>query len=149
MKRIWKIIIAVILCFAAVNLAWMIWREAKYSRYTDGMEKTVFSQLIVPRFACEDDEGFDYSVKYPDYLSFTGNLCVGVPDKVDGLIIWPLFGGGYEYGILVEQDGIQYQIYLDSEGNPVEESDRNIVQKCQDEIDILLAKAKSMWNLDL
>lgn len=74
---------------------------------------------------------------------------MGVPDKVDGLIIWPLFGGGYEYGILVEQDGIQYQIYLDSEGNPVEESDRDIVQKCQDEIDIILAKAKSMWNLDL
>ena len=148
MKRIRKILIAVILCFAVLNLAWMIWREAKYSHYTGGMEKTVFSQLIVPRFAREDEEGYDYSVKYPDYLSFTGNLCVGVPDKIDGLIIWPLFGGGYEYGILVEQDGIQYQIYLDSEGNPVEESDRFVVQKCRDEIDLLFAKARSMWNLD-
>ena len=92
MKRIRKIIIAVILCFAAFNPAWMIWREAKYSHYTDSMEKTVFSQLIVPRFACEDDEVFDYSVKYPDYISFTGNLCVGVPDKVD------IFGGRVQCG---------------------------------------------------
>lgn len=147
MRKLWKIIIAVILCFAILNLAWMIWRNVKYSRYTDGMKKTVFSQLTVPRYAREDEEGYDYSVKYPDYLSLTGNLCVGVPGKVDGLIIWPLFGGGYEYGILVEQDGIQYQIYLDSEGNPAQEANREIIQKCQDEIEILFAKARSMWNL--
>lgn len=50
--------------------------------------------------------------------------------------------------ILLAQDGIQYQIYLDSEGNPVEASDRDVVQKCREEIDLLFAKARSMWSLE-
>lgn len=148
MKKILRVVIVVILCFALVNLVWIIWREIKYSRFTDGIEKNYFSQFMIPRYACEDVDGYDYLVKYPDYLSLTGNLCVGTPDKIDGLIIWPLFGGGYEFGILIENDGIQYQIYLDDEGSPIEEADRDIVEICQEEIDILFAKAKSRWNLE-
>lgn len=82
-RKIMKIVAVVIGIFALLNLFWFGWRQIRYSAFTDGMEQTELSTPLVPRYAVKDRDSFDYSVKWPDYLSFTGNLAVGFPGTSD------------------------------------------------------------------
>ena len=81
--KLWKWVrIPLIILLAAVlllNLLWFGWRHIAYSRYDGGMTRTEMSSALFPSYAAKDEDGFDYSVKYPDYLSVTGNLAVGFP----------------------------------------------------------------------
>ena len=138
------------------DLAWLGWRHIVYSQYTDEMTQTAMSTAVVPRYACKDIDGFDYSVKYPDYLSTTGNLAVGFPGTdddpfTDGLIIWPKLFGGYEYGVILnslEDGGDGYMFYIDPQGNAVEAEYQLIAEKYEEVIAQLLERAGLMWNLD-
>ena len=156
MKKPLRGILAAVCIFAARNLAWFGWRHIAYSQYMDGMMRTVMSTAVVPRYAFKDMDGFDYSVKYPDYLSVTGNLAVGFPGTdedpfTDGLIIWPKLFGGYEYGVILDsleegKDG--YMFYVDSQGNAVEAEYQPIAEKYEAVITQLLERAGLVWNLD-
>lgn len=105
-------------------------------------------------FAVKDEDGFDYSVKYPDYLSLTGNLAVGFPGTdedlfTDGLIIWPKFSGGYEYGVILdslEEGGDGYMFYIDVQGNAIEDKYRQVSEKYADVIAELLERADGYWS---
>ena len=63
----------------------------------------------------------------------------------NSLILWPLITGGYKYGVLLYEDDVQYQIYVDENGNAVYGEDRRIVSEHAREISILLEKAKEKW----
>jgi hypothetical protein len=70
--------------FILFNAFWFVWREMKYSKYIfEGMEKTEHSNIVVPRFYHVDEDGYSWFVKYPDYLSFTGNITVMMPTGMD------------------------------------------------------------------
>lgn len=151
-----KTVIRAVLCLLALfvlfNICWFVWRAEKYGAYSEGMEKNYFSTWIVPRYKYTDADGYDYSVKYPDYLSLTGNLSVGLPTTeedvfTDFLVIWPKFSGGYEYGVSVEADGVDHQIYINANGSAVHKEDSGIVDRCQENIDALLRRAGEMWDL--
>ena len=75
-RKIMKIVAVVIGIFALLNLFWFGWRQIRYSAFTDGMEQTELSTPLVPRYAVKDRDSFDYSVKWPDYLSgwLSGNI---------------------------------------------------------------------------
>lgn len=138
--------------FVLFNICWFVWRAEKYGAYIEGMETNYFSTRIVPRYIYTDADGYDYGVKYPDYLSLTGNLCVGLPTSeedvfTDFLVIWPKFSGGYEYGVSVEADGVEHQIYINADGSAVHKEDSGIVDRCQENIDALLLRARGMWDL--
>lgn len=149
--------VAIVLClFTAGNLLWFGWRQLQYAPYIRDMEKeTVFSTFLVPRYAAKDADGFDYSVKYPDYLSLTGNLAVGVPTTEDtpfsdGLIVWPKLFGGYEYGVILNNaDGVSdgYMFYIDAEGNAVDAQYDVVAREYADVIGELLKRAKGFWQL--
>lgn len=62
-----------------VNVTWYGWRAEKYRPYIAGMEPQVFYTALDPSYYAVDAEGYTFSVAYPDYLSATGNLCVGTP----------------------------------------------------------------------
>ena len=64
-RKITRIVAVVIGTFAVLNLFWFGWRQIRYSVFTDGMEQTELSTLLVPRYAAKDRDGFDYSVKWP------------------------------------------------------------------------------------
>lgn len=151
-----KIILRAILCllalFILINISWYVWREVKYGSYNTGMEENYFATWIVPRYIQTDEDGYDYGVKYPDYLTTTGNLSVGCPATdgnmfTDSLIIWPKLFGGYECGVFLEE-GEEYQIYINTDGSAIYPEDREVVARHQENIDALLCKAKEMWDLE-
>lgn len=120
------------------------------------MTRAETSSPLFPTYAGKDGEGFDYTVKYPDYLSLTGNLAVGFPGTdenpfTDGLIIWPKVSGGYEYGVILssrESDGNGYMFYIDTQGNALDPEYQPLAEAYEEIIGELLARAESRWQLD-
>jgi hypothetical protein len=151
-KRAVKIILCVLIIFLVINSCWYTWRFLKYSRYSGGMEKNPFYTWLVPRYKWTDADRFDYGVKYPEYLSFTGNLSVGMPTVgedpfSDFLIIWPKFFGGYEYGVSLSYGDLAYQIEINEDGTAVDPQYAELAERCRETIDILLARADEMWHI--
>lgn len=152
-KKVFMIIGGILILFALFNIGWFTWRSTKYSCFTDEMERAAMDTVFIPRYCLTDSENYDYLVKYPDYLSFTGNLSVGMPASdnnlfTDALIIWPQLDGSYEYGVLLyEEDGSGYNIYIDRNGNPLESENQAVVERHYDNICILLQKADERWNI--
>ncbi len=152
-KTVLKVILGILAVFSLLNVSWYIWRMVKYDAYCKGMEKTVFATWIVPRYKHVDADGYDYGVKYPEYLSFTGNMSVGLPAKDDNpftdfLIVWPKVSGKYEYGVSLTEGRNNYQIYINSDGSAVHPEDREVVARFRESINELLRRAKSMWDLE-
>ncbi len=153
-KKALRVILCIILVFfVLINICWYVWRASKYGPYSKGMEKNVFATWIVPRYSFTDDDGFDYGVKYPDYLSLTGNLSVGLPAAdgnpfTDFLIIWPQLSGVCRYGVSLTVDDVTYQIYIKSDGSAVSPEDSEVAVRCQETINVLLRRAEKMWNLE-
>lgn len=156
MKKYLKIILIMICVFAALNLVWFGWRHTVYSKYINGMEETFQSTVLIPRYATKSEDGFDYNVKFPDYLSVTGNLAVGFPGTeddpfTDSLIIWPKLFGGYEYGVILsslEEDDSGYMFYIDSQGNAVDAEYQHIAERYCAVIAELLERAEEVWHLE-
>lgn len=150
-----KLLIAgglVLSIFILSNICWFGWRSIKYDKYTENMEENTFTTVITPRYAYKDGEGYDYLVKYPDYLSFTGNLSVGMPvvdddPFTDALLVWPQLDGNYEYGLLIYEEDSGYQIYIDAQGNALDDTYNEVIERHKDDIDMLLEKADDMWGI--
>lgn len=151
-----KIIIALLAVLALVvlvHVGWYGWRLVKYGAYSKGMDKNPYATWMVPRYMHTDRDGFDYGVKYPDYISFTGNMSVGLPTTPDNyftdcLIIWPKFFGGYEYGVILYTEEEEFQIYVNADGSAVDKKDSEIAERHKETIDTLFRKANEMWDLD-
>lgn len=155
-KKLIKIGICVLICFFGINIFWFTWNQIKYAQFSAAIpEKNKMGVRMLT-----DEDGFDFGVKEPGYLSFTGNLSIVMPsegDEIsfnDGLIVWPKAFGGFEYGVILyeptsDNESIQYQIYIDEEGNAIESDEETalITKKHKDSINILLEKANEMWDL--
>ena len=152
-RKILKIVSIIVAVFVAYNAVWFAWSHTKYGKYTDGMEEMEISNLITPRYVYTSDDRYDYLVKYPDYLSFTGNMSVGLPASdenpfTDALIIWPTISGKYELGVLLyEEGGTEYSVYIDADGNALSEDDKDVVFRHRDAIKDLLIKADEKWSI--
>ena len=151
-KTVFTAALCILALFVAMNTGWYVWRMVKYGAYSKGMEKNFFSTWIVPRYIHTDADGYDYSVKYPGYLSFTGNLSVGLPTTdeevfTDFLVIWPKFTGGYEYGVSLSEGDEDFQIYIHADGSAVYPEDSEIVVHHQETVDALLQRAEEMWHI--
>ena len=152
-KRIIKTVLITVAVFVAYNAAWFAWSHISYGRWNEGMAEVEFSNFITPRYVCTDDDGYDFMVKYPDYLSLVGNMSVGLPSKndnpfTDALIIWPRLIGKCQLGVLLyDDDGTGYSVYIDSNGNALYEEDRDVVSRHREAINDLLAKADEKWNI--
>ena len=151
-KKIFKILLAVVIIFAAYNIIWFAWSRIKYGKLSDGMEKGDFGSFVTPRYIYTDDGGYDYLVKYPEYLTFTGNMSVGSPtteenDFTDALIIWPKVSGRYDFGVLLYENDMEHAIYIDSEGNALSKEDADIVSRHSESIRKLLMTADERWGI--
>lgn len=157
MKKIIRTaLLALLAVFILLNLLWFGWRHMAYAGFAEGMTRTEVSSFLFPTFASKNGDSFDYTVKYPDYLSLTGNLAVGFPGTeedpfTDGLIIWPKALGGYEYGVMLnsrENDGSGYMFYIDAQGNAVDGEYQPVAEEYREVIDELLERAGSVWSLE-
>ena len=157
-KKLLKIFMIIAILFVAYNVVWFTWSHIKYGKLAKGMHEGDFSSFITPRYVYSKD-GYDYLVKYPDYLSLSGNLSVGLPSEeddnpfTDALIIWPKASGRYEFGALLyekaerENQMTGYNIYIDAEGNALFKEDQEIVKRHSEAIKDLLAKADERWDI--
>ena len=151
-RKVLKVITMVLSVFILFNIFWYAWRDMKYASYINEMEENDIQSWIVPRYMHVDAEGYDFTVKYPDYLSFTGNLAVGLPSLdnnpfTDFLVIWPKVLGGYEYGASLTVDGVNYQIMINEDGSAVDSQYSEIAAISKETIDLLLHKANEKWDL--
>ena len=144
------VICALILTFLLTSTAWKIWRSNKYDPFADGMKYATSSTGIVPRYVLKVD-GDTYYVKYPDYLSTTGNLAIKPADDsvLDSLLIWPQTDGTFKYGVILNDGSINYQVYISQSGDTaLYEEDQWLVDAYQTVIEQYLSKANMMWDLD-
>ncbi|TRZ36166.1 hypothetical protein CEQ21_11285 [Niallia circulans] len=85
--------------------------------------------------------------KYPDSLSFTGNLGVTTDDKKYALLIWPSFFGKTEYGLqLVDEKNEMHSITINKNTQAINEEYRDLIKHNKETINILFNKAAKMWK---
>ena len=152
MKKPVKIIIAILIVIVAINALWFGWSRVKYGKLSQGMEENPIDEFLVPRYFYSDEEGYDFGVKYPDYLSLTGNMSVGTPTEgenpfTDALIIWPKLSGKFELGVLLYEEDEGYSILIDSSGNALSKEDEEVVARHKENIEALLKKADERWGI--
>lgn len=143
-KKIIIIILAVIIGFGLYNLTWLGWRTLKYKSYTTGLEEFIENMSYV--YTAEDS--YLYNVKMPDYLTYTGNLCVSVPEGECALLIWPKVISGYDYGVQIQIEEEVYSIMLNNDFSAEDSQFDGIVGEYSETITELHEKAKKMWNIE-
>lgn len=140
-----RIIIFIISAFAVMNISWFLITTIKYDKFIKDLPKVEGSS-----YGMKKEDGYNYSVKKPGYLHYTGNLAVSNSKKGELLIIWPLISGGYEYGVRIEEDGEAYEIYVDENMKPIDKNDTYAVQNIEQHragVEKLFSKANKMWQL--
>ncbi len=154
LKTAMKIIDIVLVIFIILNVVWFGWRSATYRVFVlDGMEETESSTFIVPRYLLTTDDGYSYSIKYPNYLSTTGNLGLTLPSDynealyTDSLIIWPKLDGSYEYGVILYDDDVEWQIMVDASGRALDSQYDEVIEAHAENVALLFEKANEQWDL--
>ncbi len=146
-KKILLALVAVLVSlWLIISVLWYIWREVTYSHYVENIEQSGYSGFLVPSYAVDED-GYTFSVKYPDYLSLAGNLSVWPDDDGVVLIIWPELDGGYTYGVRLVMEDSLYDAYIDETGSAVYDSDSNAVEQYHNEIVAAIDAAHEFWDL--
>lgn len=140
-KKVVLIIAIIVLLFGIYNLLWYFTTQSKYTNYSEGMDEFVANKSYV----LNPGNGYLYNVKYPDYLTFTGNLAVADENNEVSLIIWPSFYGEDEYGIRITTNDDSYEIMIDKDMKSVENND--ILDKYKKEIRMLFQKADEKWGI--
>ena len=101
----------VLVSFIIWNIVWVL-NYSSYLKYTDGYEKQKVS--MVKKIGT-----YNYTVKSPRYLSFTGNFAIN--NGLISCIIWPnlFISGKYEYGLRIYDNEIDhgYMFYVDEKLN--------------------------------
>ncbi|MCD8118789.1 MAG: hypothetical protein LUE29_04795 [Lachnospiraceae bacterium] len=160
-KTVVKIVTCLCILFAILNCIWFFyWHSFRSYKNAVGYEEST------DRYITVDSDGYRYAVFAPGYLRFQGNLTVGnavwgeeTDECACSLIIWPLFSGGYEYGITIyvpvsTESGYAYESYsftMDENGEPLsEELSEDEIQLLEDnteKIELVYQKAYEMWGI--
>ena len=137
---------SVVFIIAAYSLVWYIVSYKPYAKYEDGFQEFDKSgkKLYV------DGEGYTYSVKKPDYLSWTGNLAIVDMEDKASLIIWPIDNGkNMEVGVIIEDNGVSNQIELKDKKTAVYDDQQELVNQYNEQIEILYNKANEVWGIGI
>ncbi len=146
-RRLLAVLAVLLVLFAALNLAWYLTAFRPFDRYAQQMEESlpVFIQMDAFRCVGEDEEGYTYSLKRPDWLQWGGNLTVGVPvltlengeeiPFVDGLIVWPNAPDTERYGLILYEytaddagmSAQEWQLYIDETGACLDDTEESAV----------------------
>ena len=146
-KKIFIVVSFLILLFGIYNLFWFF---AIYKPVTD-YEKNFkeFENSGVKIY--DDEDGYSYSVKKPDYLALYGNLSITKHDLKESLIVWVgVFGKVKNIGVeFVDDNGKATQIELKNNKAPKYSEYKDIVKEKEETIDLLFIKAKKVWGIEL
>lgn len=160
-RKIFIVIGAILACFLAYNIVWFVnWYS--YNGYKDA----VGYEESTDRYFCEDSEGIRYAVFAPDYLRLVGNLTVGNnvwgdenKEATCSMIIWPLFMGGYEFGVTLyvpvdSDEGFAYSSYaflMDENGDDISDGlsqeEKDVLERNKELVEKMYQKAYDMWGI--
>lgn len=143
MGKLRKIIIELIFLVVEYHLFWCGWRYFKYRDYTENLH--VFRENY--SYILNGEDGFLYNAKLPDYLTYTGNLCVATKDGKAGLLIWPNAFTGYRSGVQIEMEGTIYSIMLNDDFTAKDSHYDALVNENMETILLLKEKADDMWGV--
>lgn len=153
------IFFSILFLFWLYNTVWSVYVACRYTPFCEALGcKTAFVRCS------QTDGNYNYHVKKPDYLSFTGNLAISevitAGEKKDrvNIIIWPKGFHHYEVGA-----GVSYVVY-DASGNltmdgwsmmlnedmellETDAHSKEIYEKYKDEIAILYDLAYQKWGI--
>ncbi|MDR0489411.1 MAG: hypothetical protein LBG99_08495 [Propionibacteriaceae bacterium] len=136
----------VLLGFGVYNCIWYNVVQHKYDPYTVDMR-----ELYPGTHVLDGDNGYNYNVKFPDYLSYTGNLGVQTYNGVFALIIWPGIGKETTYGVrLPAEEGTEvWGIMLDYQHRALtsDPAELALVDQYQAQIDDLFKMASTQWDI--
>ena len=143
-KNLFKFIgLGLLLIVLVYHGVWFANRCLIYYPLTENIPKHVSGV-----YAYYDPESkYNYNVKFPNYLSFTGNLAIS-SNNGEGLIIWPgFFGKDYTYGLMLEYKGKIHQIYVDNMMNPIDTDPdkKEILDANKDTAQALKQGAQIIW----
>lgn len=135
--------------FFLYSFIWYQIIHQKYDPYIKGMHPTYegrWEQFFLNIFDVQEN-GFQYSVLYPGFLSYTGNLAIS--DKTDtfSVIIWPSFCGETEYGAMIQNNKGVYQIMVDENLMANKKADRKVINQYRKPLTRLMLEAKKRWAL--
>lgn len=136
-------IVIMLVIFVGYNIGWYQWKNVKYSKYTEELNCFVENRSYV----LKGEDNYLYNVKVPDYLRYTGNMCVSTADGKYALIIWPNILKGYEYGVQIQEEEDLYNIELKSDLTAKEQKFENMIVENADIIKELYDKADAMWKI--
>lgn len=142
-------IISIVVCFIVYSQIWAKIVFDKYDKFTKGAvqwNQLTGSNLLHGRGYSYNENGFDYNIKYPDFLSYTGNLGITNPDGTLSLIIWPKFGKETRYGIMINSEKETHCIMVDKKMAPIDKSYKKIVEENKVSIKELFDKANKQWD---
>ncbi|MBA4538844.1 hypothetical protein H1Z61_17380 [Bacillus aquiflavi] len=151
MKKYKKIIVALTILIVLYNISWFSVYFFKYHSYTKNFPITENGKYLLEK------DGYYFSVKKPDYLSYTGNLAITNKTNDLSIIIWPLLTKGYEYGLqMTSDDQTIYHIIVDSDLKYVDDKNSKFIDKTvankiikdnKTEIEAMVSKAHNIWNI--
>ncbi|MDD7306137.1 MAG: hypothetical protein PUG67_06080 [Peptoniphilaceae bacterium] len=141
-SNIVKIVKYAILLFIIYNMIWLLNVLVRYKPYTKGFETFEKNKS----YYSVGKNGYVYNVKYPNYLSFTGNMAISKDNDRIGLIIWPKIFGNFDLGLQINEDNEIYSYILDAKRK---DYNKSIIEKNRDDIEDLKKKAENKFNIDL
>lgn len=144
-KRI--LVLVIFILYAFYNLVWIANAYYVYYPFTEKVSKHESGIYVY----YDSKTNYTYNVKFPNYLSFTGNIGV-VDDKGSGLIVWPgFFGKNYKYGFRISDGKKVYSMYVDDDMNLIDADDnlKTIFESNNDKMKKLWEEAHNLWKEEL
>lgn len=145
-----KVIIIIILLFATINILWASIVNIKYNKYVKAIPKNSFGT-----YSMVDDDGYNFNVKKPDYLSFIGNLGIANYTTGEALIIWPKITGEYEFGLRLQNEEMVLDAYIDKDLKSLHKNSKHAeyvnkqIEEHRGEIEKLFKLADELWDLNI
>lgn len=137
-----KFFLGSIILFVAYNIFWYVMTQCKYEEYSEGMEKISWITYY------EYGEEFMYSVKYPGYSSFVGNLTISDSNYDVMLFIWPKSLWEEEsYGFMFNNEEGSPQIMVDKNLKAEYPEDQALVDSYKEKEIILFEEANRKWDI--
>lgn len=145
------IVLTLILLLIGLIIYSTIWytvTRSKYDAYAKGMDinsSGLLMEKIEPSYYSGDGT-YEYTVAFPGYLSYVGNLVVSRFKDGLSLFIWPAFAGKSQYGIIINQEGTDYLINISRNLTAEKASDQALVDQYAEDIKGLFGIAKERWS---
>lgn len=172
-RRLLRLLALLLTAFALLFTVWYLTAYRPYDAYVEALRAQPGFQEDPGFPECGvDGEGYTCNVARPGFLSWTGNLGIGLPSLTletgeemvftDSLLIWPRMTGDPELGVMLyeydfREDGVicaSRQLYITAAGeyrpygDPADDTaNEALLEEHRENVEALLSRAREIWGL--